>query len=124
MIKYAKSKVLALAMIAFSLPAAADTYQVTFGWTDPTTYLPSDVPVYEAKYRVAGGAETAIAGLATPGARVVTAAPGQTIEIAARTCNLTLCSPWTPWVTATAPHPATQPGNQTGLTITVVRTGP
>lgn len=121
MIKYAKSKVLALAMIAFSLPVAADTYQVTFGWTDPTTYLSSDAPVYEAKYRVSGGAETAITGLTTPGgSSVVTAGPGQAIEIAARACNRGLCSNWTAWVTATAPHPATQPENQTGVTITVV----
>lgn len=114
-----------LLLIAMAAPALADTYQVTFGWTDPTTYLPSDAPVYEAKYRVAGGAETVVPGLATPGgSRTVTATPGQPIEVSARACNLTLCSSWSGWVTATAPHPATQPQTQTGLTITVTRTGP
>lgn len=112
-------------LLMLSSPAWADTYQVTFGWTDSTTYLPSDAPVYEAKYRIAGGTETVIPGLATPGGSVnVTANPGQTIEIAARATNLGLSSAWTGWVTATAPHAATQPGAQTGLTITVVRTGP
>lgn len=120
-----KKYALALALTAISLPALADTYQVTFGWSDPTTYLPSDAPVYEAKYRVAGGVETVVPGLATPGgSRTVTATPGQPIDVAARVCNQGLCSPWTGWVTATAPHPATQPQGQTGLTITVVRTGP
>lgn len=115
----------ALALAALSAPAFADSYQVTFGWTDPTSYLPSDAPIYSAKYRVAGGAETTVTGLATPGGlATVTATPGQTIEVAAQACNRALCSPWSAWVTATAPHPATQPGGQTGVTITVVRTGP
>lgn len=118
-------KVFFAATLIFSTSAFADTYQVTFGWTDPTTYIPSDAPVYEAKYRIAGGAETVIPGLATPGGSVsVTANPGQTIEVAARNCNLALCSEWSAWVTATAQHPATQPDVPTNLTITVVRTGP
>lgn len=112
-------------LLLLSASAIADTYQVTFGWTDPTTYLPSDAPVYAAKYRIAGGTETIIPGLTTPGGSVVvTATPGQPIDVAAQACNLTLCSAWTGWVTATAAYPATQPGAQTGLTITVVRTGP
>lgn len=32
-------------LTTLSVPAFADTYQVTFGWTDPTTYIPSDAPV-------------------------------------------------------------------------------
>ncbi len=121
-----RSKIIAaLALAALSAPALADSYLVTFGWSDPTTYLPSDAPVYSAKYRVNGGAETTVPSLATPGgSATVTAAPGQTIEVAARACNLALCSAWSAWVTATAPHPATQPGGQTGVTITVARTGP
>ena len=63
-------------------PALADQYQVTFGWTDPTTYNAEDVPEYEARYRVAGGAETTLAGLTTPGGAVdLTAAPGDPIEV-------------------------------------------
>jgi hypothetical protein len=109
----------------FSMTALADTYQVTFGWIDPTTYIPSDAPVYEAKYRIAGGAETTIPSLVTPGGSFnATANPGQPIDVAGRNCNKGLCSAWTAWVTATASHPATQPQPGTGLTITVVRTGP
>jgi hypothetical protein len=105
-----------------STVAVADIYQVTFGWTDPTTYIPSDSPRYEAKYRVGGGTETTLPALTTPGGTAtVTANPGQPIDVAARNCNLTLCSAWTGWVTATAPFPATQPQTPTGLTITVTR---
>lgn len=118
-------KVLAALLFAVSAPVFADSYLVTFGWTDPTTYLPSDEPVYSAKYRVNGGAETVIPSLATPGGSVtVTAAPGQTIDVAAQNCNLSLCSAWSAWVTATAPHAATQPQNPSAITITVTRTGP
>lgn len=117
-----------LAMVAallFSAPALADTYQVTFGWTDPTTYIPSDVPVYEAKYRIAGGAEVFIPGLSTAGGTFnAVATPGQTIEVALRACNLGLCNDWTPYITATAMHAPTQPESLTGGVITVVRTGP
>lgn len=118
-------KVLAALLFVVPAPVFADSYSVTFGWTDPTSYLPSDAPVYAAKYRVNGGAETVIPSLATPGGSVtVTAIPGQQIEIAAQNCNLYLCSPWSAWVTATAPHPATQPQNPGAITITVTRTGP
>ncbi len=115
----------ALALAALSAPAFADTYQVTFGWSDPTTYLPAETPVYSAKYRVAGGAETVIPGLATPGgSATVTATPGQPIELSGQACSGALCSPWMAWVTATAPHQPTTPADQTGMTITVTRTGP
>lgn len=118
-------RLLFVVLSLFSMSAFADTYQVTFGWIDPTTYIPSDSPVYEAKYRVAGGAETTLPALPTPGGSTsVTANPGQTIEVTGRQCNQSLCSPWMPWATATAPHPATQPQQGDGLTITVVRTGP
>jgi len=114
-----------LLVVLFTLMSSmafADTYQVTFGWTDPTVYIPSDVPQYEAKYRINGGAETVLPALATTGGSVnITANPGQPIDVAARNCNLTLCSAWTGWVTATAPFPATQPQTPTNLTITVVR---
>jgi hypothetical protein len=113
---------IATILLAASSIASADTYQLTFGWTDPTSYLPSDEPVYEAKYRVAGGAEVVIADLGTPGgSATIVANPGEQIEVAAQACNLGLCSGWTPWVSAAAGYPPTQPGTQTGLTITVTR---
>lgn len=116
---------LVIFLFVFAGSALADTYQVTFGWTDPTTYLPDETPTYEAKYRIAGGSETMIPGLVTPGGSFnATATQGQTIEIATRACNFALCSGWTGWVTATAQHPPTQPLEQIGLTITVVRIGP
>lgn len=112
-------------LLAASAPAFADSYQVTFGWTDPTTYLPSDAPVYEAKYRINGGAETVIPGLTTPGGSTsITANPGHPIEMAGRVCNIGLCAEWTNWATATAPYAATQPQQGTGMAITVIRTGP
>jgi hypothetical protein len=105
--------------------AFADTYQVTFGWTDPTPYIPSDAPTYEARYRVAGGTASVLPVLSTPGgSAVVTAAPGAPIDVSGRACNLGLCSAWTGWATATAPYPATQPLPQSGFSITVIRTGP
>lgn len=120
-----KRLLVGLALVLLAPFAWADTYQVSFGWTDPTTYLPSDTPTYEAKYRVAAGTETVLPSLATPGgSTTVTAAPGQPIEMSVRAINQGLTSAWTAWVTATAPYPVTQPGGQTGLTITVVRTGP
>jgi len=113
------------AMSLLALPVLADTYQVTFGWTDPTTYVASDAPVYTAKYRVAGGSEVTIPSLATPGGTFnATATPGQTIEVAMQACNIGLCNSWTGWVTATAQHPPTQPQSLTGGVITVIRTGP
>jgi hypothetical protein len=118
-------KITPIILVALCGHAWADTYQVTYGWTDPTTYIPSDAPTYEARYRINGGAETLRPATPTPGGSfTATATPGQTIELAARTCNLGLCSAWTGWVTATAQHPATQPSLPTSLTITVVRTGP
>ena len=112
-------------LLAASAPAFADSYQVTFGWTDPTIYIPSDAPTYEAKYRVNGGSEATLPALPTPGGSFsATATPGQTIDVTGRPCNKGLCAEWMAWATATAPHPATQPQQGTGLTITVVRTGP
>ena len=120
-----KRYALFLVFAALAAPALADTYQVNFGWTDPTTYIPSDTPLYEAKYRIDGGAETVIPNLTTPGGSTsLTAPPGTPIDMAVRACNQTLCSTWTGWVTATAGYPPTQPQTQTGLTITITRAGP
>ena len=113
--------------MVFLIPVVvmADTYDVTFGWMDSTVYLPEETPVYEAKWRVAGGFETIVPGLTVPGGSVtITANPGDAIDIAARPCNEALCSDWSGWVTATAQHPPTVPDLPGNLTITVVRTGP
>ena len=113
-----------LLLALLSGAAWADTYQLTWGWTDPTTYLPSDAPTYEARYRVSAGAIVPLPATATPaGTASVTSAPGAPIEVSARNVNGALVSAWSSWVTATAPYPATQPGEPTGLTITVTRSG-
>ena len=119
-------KLLAIALLALaSVSAFADTYQVTFGWTDATTYIPSDAPMYEARYRINGGTDVALPATATPSGTVsVTAAPGSPIDVSVRNVNKTLTSAWSGWVTATAPYAATQPGDPAGLTVTISRSGP
>jgi hypothetical protein len=113
---------LATLLLAASAMAWSDTYQLTWGWTDPTTYLPSDAPTYEARYRVAAGAIVPLPATATPaGTASVTADPGAPIEVSVRNANGALSSAWSGWVTATAPYPPTQPGEPVGLTITVTR---
>lgn len=115
--------VLVLALLS---PASmADTYQVVVGWQDPTAYNPGDAPSYELRWRVAGGVETVLPGLTNPAATLngLTANPGDPIEIQVRALNLGLEGPWTAWVAAAAGYPVTAPANQTGVTITVIRTG-
>lgn len=112
-------------LLAWTGSAVADQYSVTAGWTDPTAYNPADAPTYELRYRVAGGAETVLPGLTAPAASFsVTANPGQPIEVQVRARNLGLDGPLSAWVTATASYPATVPATQTGITLTVIRTGP
>ena len=108
------------------LVALADNYQVVVGWQDPTAYNPGDAPTYELHWRVAGGAETLVPNLTNPAATLdgLTADPGDPIEVQVRALNLGLEGPWTDWITATAGYPVTAPANQTGVTITVIRTGP
>ena len=115
----------AAALLLASVPAWADTYQVTIGWQDPTTYNSQDAPTYEAKVRVAGGAETVFPGLTSTAASVeVTANPGDPIEVAVQALNQSLTSGWSAWVTATAAYPVTTPEAQTSINVTVIRTGP
>ena len=121
-------RLIALTLLAVPLAALADTYQVTVGWTDPTPAGPGYVPVYEMKYRVDYGAETAVTGLPVPGASVtVSATPGDPISVSVRAVNTfdgaDLVSDWTDWVVATAPHTAVRPETQTGVSITVQRVG-
>jgi len=111
-----------LLLALVSVAALADTYQLTYGWTDATTYLPSDAPTYEARYRVSAGTAVPLPVTTTPaGTASVTAAPGAPIDLSVRNVNGALASAWSGWVTATAPYPATQPGAPVGLTITVTR---
>jgi hypothetical protein len=93
---------------------------------DATVYVAGqDAVVYAAKYKINNGAEVAVPALVTPGGSLtVTATPGQTIQVAGQATNKGLSSPWSAYVTATFPVSATQPGAQTGMTVTVVRTGP
>lgn len=123
-----KRAFLMAAGLMLSTPVLAAQYQVTYGWTDTTVYLPAETKGYEAKHRVDGGAETPITGLTVPGGSVaVTANPGQAIEMSFRSCSMTpspLCGPWLPWITATAPFPQTTPNVPTGASITVIYTGP
>lgn len=114
-----------IAMLLLSGAAWADQYSVTYGWTDPTVYIPSDSKSYEAKYRINGGAETIIPNLTVPcGSINLTVTPGQTIEFAGRNKNGTENPMYSAWATATAQHGLTQPADPTGMTITVIRTGP
>ncbi len=114
-----------IVLVFASFFASADTYQVTFSWTDATTYIPSDAPTYEARYRISGGATVNLPATATPAGTVtVTAAPGSPIDVSVRNVNKTLSSAWSGWVTATAPFAPTQPGAPAGLTVTVSRSGP
>jgi hypothetical protein len=115
-------KLLFLAALFLPLAAVADTYQMQFGWTDPTVYQPTDTPVYEAKYRIAGGVEVVISDLGTPGgSMLIEAEAGQTVDVTGRNCNAGLCSPWMAWATATAPFAPNQPETGTGMTITIIR---
>lgn len=105
--------------------AFGDTYQLTVSWTDPTVYNADDSPTYDMKYTVNAGPETVVTGLLAPSTtQTITATPGDPIDVAVRAENLGLYSAWSPWVTATASFPATQPDAQTNVTITVIRTGP
>lgn len=118
-------KYLFVALLGLSVPAFADSYDVTFGWTDPTTYLPNEVPTFEARYRIADGQVTVIPGLITPGGKFsIIANPGETIEVALRTCNGALCGNWTEYAVTTAMHGPTTPMTPINGVITVIRTGP
>jgi hypothetical protein len=123
-----KKVLLMTAGLLLSAPVLSAQYQVNYGWTDTTVYLPSETKDYESKYRIAGGTETTITSLTVPGGSMaVTADPGQAIEMSFRNCSMTpspLCGPWLPWITATAPFPQTTPNVPTGASITVIYTGP
>ena len=116
-----KSVIFAAAMIP-SISMAAN-YSLSGSWQDQTIYNPADLPVYQAEYRVNGGAATALTGLTAPAfATSVTANPTDVIEARSRNCNTyqstpPLCSPWSNWLQATAPYIPTQPVAPTGFSI-------
>jgi hypothetical protein len=91
---------------SYLIPSAASrvSYNVAFKWFDKTRYKFSDSPQYEAKYRVGTGTVTKLTDLPKPeGSAVVMARPGQRIYVAARNCNMTLCSVWSSWKSIVAP---------------------
>lgn len=115
---------IAASLLFVSCAASAAQYQLTVGWTDGTTYLPSDTPTYEAEWRVNGGVSTAISALPTPSAAAtITANHGDTIEARVRNVNGTLASAWSGWVAATAATPPTQPGDPTGISLQLIYVG-
>ena len=109
-------------MLAAGLSHAA-TYSLTGSWQDQTVYNPADKPVYQAEYRVNGGAATALTGLTAPAfATTVTANPTDVIEARVVNCNSfqstpPLCGPWSGWLQATAPYIPTTPVAPTGFSI-------
>jgi hypothetical protein len=116
----AMTLLLASTIALLAAPAVADVYQVTYSATDATVYGASDTPTYEAKYRVAGGAETVLPATSLPaGSATITANPGQRIELAMRAVNASLTSAWTACVAA-----VTQPRNLGAFTVILVRAGP
>lgn len=120
-----KAMIAAVVLMLVAPFALADTYQVDVGFTDGTTYQSGEVPNYTVKHRVNGGSETVLPASPTTGRTfTLTATPGQPIDVAAQTCNGTLCSAWSAWVTATAQFPPTTPQVPGSITITVTRTGP
>jgi len=121
-------KLLALFLL-FPFAVCAAQYQVTYGWTDPTTYLPSDAPDYLAQYRVAGGTSVVLPATSTPGGSfVVTADPAALIEMCVQNRNGTLVTPtsctgnWIAVGTA-PPPPLTQPGMPAGFSATIIYLG-
>lgn len=119
-----KRLLLASSLLMLSGLVCAAQYQLTVGWIDGTTYLPSDTPTYEAEWRVNGGASNTISALPTPSAAAtITANHGDTIEARVRNVNDTLVSAWSGWVAATAATPPTQPGDPTGISLQLIYVG-
>lgn len=75
------------------------------------------------KYGLIGLALTLLSGLANAAA-MTNYLENKLIDAFLRACNGEICGAWSAWVTATAQHPPTVPAQMTGITITVVRSGP
>jgi hypothetical protein len=123
-------KILALALFLLAGPAMAAQYQVTYGWTDPTTYLPSDAPDYAAHYRVNAGAPVALPATTVPGGVfALSADPAALVEMCVQNRNGALVTPADcdgNWIAIgnTPPPPLTQPGMPAGFSATIIYTGP
>jgi hypothetical protein len=117
-------------LVMLPLPAFAANYQVTYGWTNTTTYLPSDTPDYLAQYRVAGGVPVILSATPIPGGTFAVTAPvAALIEMCVQNRNGTLVNPASctgNWLTVgnTPPAPLTPPGSPTGFSATIIYTGP
>jgi hypothetical protein len=104
-------------------------YQVTYGWIDPTTYLPSDSPDYVAHYRVSGGEPAALPATSVPGgAFVLHAEPGAAVEMCVQNRNGPLIAPAScdgNWfaVGSAPPPPLTHPGMPVGFSATIIYLG-
>lgn len=113
-----------------SVSAMAANYQVTYGWTNNTIYLPSDTPDYLAQYRVAGGAPVVLPATSIPGGTFSVSAPvASLIEMCVQNRNGTLVNPVScagNWITVgnTPPPPLTPPGSPAGFSATIIYTGP
>ena len=123
------SKLLCL-LLLLPFSAFAAQYQVNYGWTDATAYLPSDTPDYLAQYRVAGGAPVVLPATSIPGGSFVVTAPvASLIEMCVQNRNVTLINPVSctgNWfaVGNTPPPPLTPPGSPTGFSATIIYIGP
>jgi hypothetical protein len=116
-------------MFIISVSAVAAQYRVNYGWTDPTTYLPSDAPSYAAQYRVSGGTPVILTGTTVPaGTFNLTAASGVPIEMCVQNKNGILITPESctgNWIAVgnTPPPPLTQPGMPAGFSATIIYLG-
>jgi hypothetical protein len=119
-----------LAGLALSAPAFAAQYQITYGWTDPTSYLPSDAPDYAAQYRVNAGTPVELPATTVPGGVfALTADPAALVEMCVRNRNGALVTPANcngNWIAVgnTPPPPLTQPGLPAGFSATIIYLGP
>jgi len=118
------------AVVVAALPslAFADSYQVTYGWDTPT-WIPSDTPSYDAKYRLGGGAAVDLPDTTVPGGSFTyTAAAGTVLEMCPQNKNGTIitpdCSQAGHWLTVGgSPYPPTVPPMPSGFSATIIRTG-
>jgi hypothetical protein len=118
-----------IVLLMFSGLANAAQYQVTYGWTDSTTYIPTDEPRYNAQYRVNNGAPVVLPETTTPsGTFNLSANSADSIEMCVQNKNGNLVAPTTctdNWfaVGNAPPPPLTQPGQPTGFSATIIYLG-
>ena len=126
------------AVVVAALPslAFADSYQVTYGWDTPT-WIPSDTPSYDAKYRLGGEAAVDLPDTTVPGGSFnYTDAAGTVLEMCPQNKNGALVTPScaldqdgnpvdpNDWITVGgSPYPPTVPPMPAGFSATIIRTG-